>query len=45
MIVDATKPLNASPDHYRFAEVPKDVMARIEENWQRYVGTPAAAPR
>jgi 3-polyprenyl-4-hydroxybenzoate decarboxylase len=45
MIVDATKPLGAAPDHYRFAEVPHDVMARIEQNWQRYVGTPAGAAR
>jgi 2,5-furandicarboxylate decarboxylase 1 len=45
MIVDATKPLGAAPDHYRFAEVPHNVMARIEQNWQRYVGTPAGAAR
>lgn len=36
LIVDATKPLTASPDHYRFAEVPADVMAAIERNWGRY---------
>jgi 2,5-furandicarboxylate decarboxylase 1 len=45
MIVDATKPLAAPPDRYRFAEVPKVVMARIEQNWARYVGTPERAAR
>jgi len=45
MIVDATKPLSASPDHFRFAKVPQDVMERIERDWARYVGSPAAARR
>jgi 2,5-furandicarboxylate decarboxylase 1 len=43
MIVDATKPLSASPDHFRFATIPDDVMARIERDWPRYVGTPTEA--
>jgi len=38
MIVDATKPLDAPPERYRFAEVPRDVMAQIERDWARYVG-------
>ena len=44
MIVDATKPLTAPPDRYRFAEVPAEVMARIERDWARYVGRDVAAP-
>lgn len=36
LIVDATKPLTAPPDHYRLAEVPRAVMARIEQEWSRY---------
>jgi 2,5-furandicarboxylate decarboxylase 1 len=43
LIVDATKPLTASPEHYRFAAVPADVMARIDRDWARYVGATAAA--
>jgi 2,5-furandicarboxylate decarboxylase 1 len=43
MIVDATKPLSAPPDHFRFAEVPRDVLARIDAEWARYVGADAAA--
>jgi 2,5-furandicarboxylate decarboxylase 1 len=43
MIVDATKPLSASPDHYRFAAIPQDVMTRIERDWARYVGAPSPA--
>jgi len=36
MIVDATKPLSA-PNRYLPAEVPADVMAKIEANWSRYL--------
>jgi 2,5-furandicarboxylate decarboxylase 1 len=42
MIVDATKPLDAPPERYRFAEVPREVMARIERDWARYVGSAAS---
>lgn len=38
LIVDATRPLSVSPEHYRFAEIPKDVAARIDAEWGRYVG-------
>src|SRR5262249_39955990 len=43
MIVDATRPLDAPPERYRFAEVPQDVMARIERDWARYVEAPEGA--
>jgi len=38
LIVDATKPLAAPPEHYRFAQVPAEVMARIAQDWPRYFG-------
>jgi 2,5-furandicarboxylate decarboxylase 1 len=37
MIVDATKPLD-SGDKYRVAEVPSEVLERVERDWARYVG-------
>jgi 2,5-furandicarboxylate decarboxylase 1 len=37
MIIDATRPLDAA-DRFRTAEVPNDVLERVERDWKRYVG-------
>jgi 3-polyprenyl-4-hydroxybenzoate decarboxylase len=36
MIVDATRPLDAS-DKYQVAEVPAEVLKRVEREWDRYL--------
>ena len=39
MIVDATRPLGAG-DRYQVAEVPTDVLERVERDWDRYLSPP-----
>jgi 2,5-furandicarboxylate decarboxylase 1 len=39
LIVDATRPLTASPDRYRTATVPREVRDAVAANWSRYFTT------